>query len=176
MNAIRCCISCILPCGAFDVIRIVHANGRVEEINGSVRAVEIMKLHPKHVLKKPSSPSEQGMCPKIVIVPPCAELERGKIYFLMPLPPPPPPERTRSRSSAKRKKLQGSSEARKIRDASRSGPNGIDYVSAENLLISDRYLSEILSENILTQRDRRSGRVRVWRPHLESISETPVEA
>ncbi|KAL6538679.1 hypothetical protein OROGR_012667 [Orobanche gracilis] len=175
MNAIKCCISCILPCGAFDVIRIVHANGRVDEINGSVKAEEIMKLHPKHVLKKPSSPSEQGMCPTIVIVPPEAELKRGKIYFLMPQPPPPSPEKARPRSSARRKK-QGSSEAQKNRFASRSGPNRINYVSAENLLISDRYLSEILSEKISTQRDRRPGRVRVWRPHLESISETPVEA
>ncbi|KAF5943855.1 hypothetical protein HYC85_017932 [Camellia sinensis] len=68
-NTIRCCISCILPCGALDVIRIVHANGRVEEISGTIRAAEIMKAHPKHVLKKPSSPSDGGCCPRIVIVP-----------------------------------------------------------------------------------------------------------
>ncbi|KAK4386549.1 hypothetical protein Sango_2525500 [Sesamum angolense] len=106
-NAMRC-ISCILHAG--DVIRIVH--GRVVEISGSVKAAEIMKLHPKHVLKKPSSPSAKT---------------RGNI-------------------------------------------------TVANLLISDRYLSEILSERISTQKDRRRGRVGVWRPHLESISETPVEA
>ncbi|KAI3466739.1 hypothetical protein Pfo_023402 [Paulownia fortunei] len=165
-NAIRCCISCILPCGALDVIRIVHANGRVEEISGSVKAAEIMKLHPKHVLKKPSSPSEEGMCPKIVVVPPDAELRRGKIYFLMPLPP--APEKTRPRSSAKRKKKESESD----KNTAKTGSN----ISVANLLISDRYLSEILSEKISTQRDRRRGRVGVWRPHLESISETPVEA
>ncbi|KAL8045749.1 hypothetical protein ABFX02_08G134100 [Erythranthe guttata] len=172
-NAIRCCIACILPCGALDVIRIVHTNGRVEEIGGgAVTAAEIMKLHPRHVLKKPSSPSELGgMCPKIVVVPPDAELKRGKIYFLMPLPP--APEKTRQRSSAKRNKV--------LKENSGSGGNGSTTaktgcsISVANLLISDRYLTEILSEKISTQRDRRRRRVGVWRPHLESISETPVE-
>lgn len=167
INAIRCCISCILPCGALDVIRIVHTNGRVEEISGTVTAAEIMKLHPKHVLKKPSSPSESGMCPRIVIVPPEAELRRGKIYFLMPLPPAPEKNRSRSSSSAKRKKKDSVAESR---TTEKTGCN----ISMANLLLSDRYLSEILSEKISTQRDRRRGRVGVWRPHLESISETPV--
>ncbi|KHN06400.1 hypothetical protein glysoja_010744 [Glycine soja] len=54
-NCIRCCISCILPCGALDVIRIVHSNGRVEEIGGTIKASDVMKAHPKHVLKKPCS-------------------------------------------------------------------------------------------------------------------------
>ncbi|KAL0442653.1 UNVERIFIED_CONTAM: hypothetical protein Slati_1988000 [Sesamum latifolium] len=165
-NAIRCCISCILPCGALDVIRIVHANGRVEEISGTVKAAEIMKLHPKHVLKKPSSPSAEGVCPKIVVVPPDAELQRGKIYFLMPLPP--APEKTRSKTSTKRKKKESDNN----NSPAKSGGN----ISVTNLLISDRYLSEILSEKVSSQRDRRRGRIGVWRPHLESISETPSEA
>ncbi|XP_073128166.1 uncharacterized protein [Henckelia pumila] len=168
-NAIRCCISCILPCGALDVIRIVHANGRVEEISGTVKAAEIMKLHPKHVLKKPSkaSSSDEGVCPKIVVVSPDAELQRGKIYFLMPLPP--APEKTRSK---RRKKEFSDNNNTTTENAAGAGSN----VSATNLLISDRYLSEILSEKISTQRDRRRGRVGVWRPHLESISETLSEA
>ncbi|PIN19581.1 hypothetical protein CDL12_07748 [Handroanthus impetiginosus] len=152
-NAIRCCISCILPCGALDVIRIVHANGHVEEISGTVKAAEIMKLHPKHVLKMPSSPSSaEGVCPKIVVVPPDAELQRGKIYFLMPLPP------------------RNKKESDNIKNTTAKS-NG--NISVTNLLISDRYLSEILSEKVSSQRDRRRGRVGVWRPHLESISETP---
>lgn len=163
-NTIRCCISCILPCGALDVIRIVHTNGRVEEISGTVRAGEIMKLHPKHVLKKPSSsPSDDGVVPRIVIVPPDAELQRGKIYFLMPVPS--MPEKTRSRSSSRKSKKREPEE----------GGGGGDAKSAiamtANLLISDRYLSEILSEKLSMQRDRRRGRAAVWRPHLESISE-----
>lgn len=165
-NTIRCCISCILPCGALDVIRIVHANGRVEEISGTIRAAEIMKAHPKHVLKKPSSPSDGGCCPRIVIVPPDAELQRGKIYFLMPVPSTTQEKTRSSRSSTRRKK----------REAAQTNVNtSISMTTTTNLLISDRYLSEILSEKLSTQRDRRRGRAGVWRPHLESISETPTE-
>ncbi|XWS18505.1 hypothetical protein CRYUN_Cryun32bG0049700 [Craigia yunnanensis] len=183
MNTIRCCISCILPCGALDVIRIVHSNGRVEEISGSIKASEIMKAYPKHVLKKPSSSSDDGMVPKIVIVPPDAELQRGKIYFLMPVPS--TPEKTRSKSSSTTKKkrrdsLDSSSnnnshsgrQHRHSRSMSNANKNN-NTISMTNLLISDQYLSEILSEKLSTQRDRRRGRVGVWRPHLESISETP---
>ena len=165
-NTIRCCISCILPCGALDVIRIVHSNGRVEEISGTIRASEIMKAHPKHVLKKPSSPSEDGVVPKIIFVPPDAELQRGKIYFLIPMPS--TLEKTRSRSSTKKKR----------REQSQTNLNNMtnSISMATNLLISDQYLSEILSEKLSTQRDRRRGRVGVWRPHLESISEAPYDA
>ncbi|KAL7089132.1 hypothetical protein ACP275_13G170300 [Erythranthe tilingii] len=172
-NSIRCCISCILPCGSLDVIRIVHANGRVEEISGAVTAEQIMKLHPRHVLKKPSSPAGEGMCPKIVVVPPDAELQRGKIYFLMPLPPPPPPEKTRSRLSTKRKKKE--SDRNRTTTAAKTGGNNEDSAAAVTNLLSDRYLSELLSEKVSSQRDRRRGRVGVWRPHLESICETPSE-
>ncbi|CAA0839408.1 Unknown protein [Striga hermonthica] len=171
-NAIRCCLSCILPCGALDVIRIVHANGRVEEISGTVKAAEIMKLHPKHVLKKPfypSAASEEGghMRPKIAVVPPDADLKRGKIYFLMPLPPP-TPEKSRPRPAAKRKDKESPGGERKG-GAARNRRNNV----VSNLVISDCYLSEILSERVST---RRRGRVGFWRPHLESISEIPVEA
>ncbi|CAA2997029.1 uncharacterized protein LOC111412828 [Olea europaea var. sylvestris] len=163
-NTIRCCISCILPCGALDVIRIVHTNGHVEEISGTIKAEEIMKLHPNHVLKKPSSPSDEGMYANIVVVPPDAILQRGKIYFLMPLPS--RSHKTPARSSTRRKKKESESE---------DIPKNRD-LSMKNLLVSDQYLSEILSEKLSTQRDRRRGRVGVWRPHLESISETTNDA
>lgn len=188
-NTIRCCISCILPCGALDVIRIVHANGKVEEISGSVKAAEIMKIYPKHVLKKPSSSyysSEGGgVCPKIVIVPPDAELKRGKIYFLMPLPTP-SSEKNRSKSSTTttRKKKTRSSSSSSISSSSSSSSQGrhsnansnnsINGNSKNMMVSNDQYLSEILSEKVSTQRDRRRGRVGVWRPHLESISEAAI--
>ncbi|KAF5729174.1 hypothetical protein HS088_TW21G01332 [Tripterygium wilfordii] len=159
-NTIRCCISCILPCGALDVIRIVHANGRVEEISGTICASEIMKAHPKHVLKKPSSPSDDDrMVPKIVILPPDAQLQRGKIYFLMPA----PEKATKSRSSRNKKR----------RDQENSNNNNV--IPMSNAVVSDdQYLSEILStEKLSPQKDRRRGRVGVWRPHLESICESP---
>ena len=153
-NTIRCCISCILPCGALDVIRVVHSNGHVEEISGTIRAAEIMKLNPRHMLKKPSSPSDDHTCPKMVVLPPDAELQRGKIYFLIPLPK--AHEKSRSRSSSKKKRRVSES----------------NNITVTNLLInSDQYLSEILSEKVSVQRDRRGGRTGVWRPHLESISE-----
>lgn len=160
-NTIRCCISCILPCGALDVIRIVHCNGRVEEISGTIRASEILKAYPKHVLKKPSSSSGDGVVPRIVVVSPEAELQRGKIYFLIPV----ASVAEKSRST-KKKRRSSSSESQKEK-------NNNNAKTMTNLLISDRYLSEILSEKLSTQRDRRRGRVGVWRPHLESICESP---
>lgn len=153
------------------MIRVVHCNGRVEEISGSIRASEIMKAHPKHVLKKPSSsPSDHGgVVPKIVIVPPDAELQRGKIYFLMPVPSE-KTTKTRSLSTAKVKK-------RKVEAGNNDSANSVvmNSIAMTNLLISDQYLSEILSEKVSTQRDRRRGRVGVWRPHLESICESPSD-
>ncbi|KAL8228725.1 hypothetical protein R6Q57_013625 [Mikania cordata] len=83
MNTIRCCISCIFPCGSLDVIRIVHVNGYVEEISGTILAFEIMKANPNHVLKSPSYTEE-----RIMILAPHVELQRGKIYFLVPKPKP----------------------------------------------------------------------------------------
>ncbi|OAY24941.1 TBC1 domain family member 5 homolog B [Manihot esculenta] len=176
-NTIRCCISCILPCGALDVIRIVHSNGRVEEISGTIRASEIMKAYPKHVLKKPSSPCDDGVVPKIVVVPPDAELQRGKIYFLMPVPSTPEtkkPPRSRNSSTNRRKRRENNNNNNNNNSESNNVINNSISMSTD-LLISDRYLSEILSEKISTQRDRRRGRVGVWRPHLESISETPYD-
>ncbi|KAE8729076.1 putative WRKY transcription factor 33-like isoform X1 [Hibiscus syriacus] len=54
-NSLRCCLACVLPCGALDLIRIVHLNGHVEEITRSVTAGEILDANPNHVLTKPSS-------------------------------------------------------------------------------------------------------------------------
>ncbi|XLS91267.1 hypothetical protein HN51_067275 [Arachis hypogaea] len=52
-NSIRGCISCILPCGALDVIRIVHSNGRIEELTTlTINIADVMRAHPNHILKK----------------------------------------------------------------------------------------------------------------------------
>ncbi|KAJ0233695.1 hypothetical protein HA466_0280420 [Hirschfeldia incana] len=169
-ETIRCCIACILPCGALDVIRIVHSNGHVEEISGTITAGEVMKAHPKHVLKKPSSsPSDHDQergdlisATRIVIVPPEAELQRGKIYFLMP-----------AAKSDKRnaKTIKKRSETRRHGEEGDDNGKAKSYDKDVSLLVSDRHLREILSEKIATQKERRKGRVGVWRPHLESINE-----
>lgn len=159
-DSVRCCISCILPCGALDVIRIVHASGRVEEITGAVSAADIMQANPKHVLRK--LPSSGGSSPRPLVLPPSAELQRGNIYFLMPV-----------SSADKSVRPAPARRRRKKRAEESSGAGSSEEENRARLVLSDRYLSEILSENRAseTQQERRGGRVRVWRPHLESIEE-----
>ncbi|ERN13885.1 hypothetical protein AMTRI_Chr01g132720 [Amborella trichopoda] len=149
-DTIRCCLSCILPCGALDVVRVVHLDGRVEEFGREIQAGEIMKANPKHVIRK--SLYGENVVRSVVVLPPDAELRRGEIYFLMPVASPPKKARVR------RKKRE------------------MDPEAMTKLLISDRYLSEILSEKALTQRNRRHGRVGMWRPHLESILEAITDS
>lgn len=80
--SLRCCLACILPCGALDLIRIVHLNGYVEELTGRVIAGEFLKSYPDHVLSKPSSAA--AVSGRIFIVSPESDLKRGSIYFLLP--------------------------------------------------------------------------------------------
>ncbi|RLN23732.1 uncharacterized protein C2845_PM07G23630 [Panicum miliaceum] len=206
METIKCCIACILPCGALDVVRIVHSNGRVEEISGGpVLAGEIMKAYPKHVLRKPPStcPADGGggiVVQKPVILPPNAELQKGKIYFLMPVmaapatekAPAPAPEKSAAQAApAAHAHASAAAAARRRRRrkehaTAREGPPAGSAAPApaagpaagggaegekERLLANERYLSEIMKEKASTARDRRRGRVAVWRPHLESITE-----
>lgn len=158
-NTLRCCISCVLPCVSLDVVCIVHSDGWVEELDRSVLAGEVMKAHPKHVVKKSSLfRTEEGhVVSRVVILPPEAELKKGRIYFLSPVPPSPPPPLPKSRPGRRKRRV---SEGRK------GGSN-----EAERNTVADQYLSEIMSENISIDSDHRRGRVAVWRPHLESISE-----
>ena len=153
------------------MIRIIHSNGHVEEISGTITAGEVMKAYPKHVLKKPSSQSdhqERGdliSATKIVIVPPEAELQRGKIYFLVPA------AKSDKRNAKAVKKRSQTRRHGEEGDDNSNGDKDKSYDKDVSLLISDRYLTEILSEKIATQKERRKGRVGVWRPHLESINE-----
>lgn len=148
------CVSCILPFGSLDVIRIVHPNGRLQEIRGTllIQASDLMKSHPNHVLKTPSfMPSSDGTVRrKIVTVLPEAELQRGKIYFLL-------PAKTRSASSTRKKK----------REFMRSNVNSV----TTKRFVYDRYFSEIMAGKVPVQRNGRRRRGGVWRPRLESICE-----
>lgn len=84
-NSLRCCLACVLPCGALDLVRIVHLSGRVDEYGRAVSAGEVLAAHPNHVLSRPcSAAQQQGVVRRILIVAPDAELERGEIYFLIP--------------------------------------------------------------------------------------------
>ncbi|KAM0871231.1 hypothetical protein ACQ4PT_039521 [Festuca glaucescens] len=188
METIRCCIACILPCGALDVVRIVHSNGRVEEISDPVLAGEIMKAYPKHVLRKPPStcPADGGgggiVVQKPVILPPNAELQKGKIYFLMPVMTPAPEKAAAKPKTPAPAPVPAAARRRRRRKESSGGeaPGGSKTATPasqsaegekERLLANERYLSEIMKEKASTARDRRRGRVAVWRPHLESITE-----
>ncbi|XP_072996693.1 uncharacterized protein [Typha latifolia] len=142
-NSLRCCLACVLPCGALDVIRIVHLNGQVEEYSRQVSAAEILEANPDHIISKPCF---QGVAKKIVIVSADTDLKRGIIYFLIP------------KSSLEEK--QGRNERKKHHQKKKSST----MVSKDG--DNDKYLIREVS-----RRRRRSGRVGVWRPQLESISE-----
>ena len=150
-NSLRCCLACFLPCGALDLIRIVHLNGFVEEITGPVTAGEILKANPNHVLSKPCS---QGVVRKILIFSPESELKKGSIYFLIP-------------SSSLPEKKKSGKHHKKSSKKSKKCNNEISDSDC------DRYLANVhISEKkCSSRRDRRNGCVGVWRPHLASISE-----
>ncbi|WOL16612.1 hypothetical protein Cni_G25400 [Canna indica] len=151
-NSLRCCLACVLPCGALDVIRIVHLNGHVEEYSRQVSAGEILAANPNHIISKPCS---QGVTRKILIVSPESDLKRGHIYFLIPESALPGKEKKKKKKKVNKKQMQQKTEA-VVKD----------QLDPENYLDKD-----VLSEKKSCHRRRRSGRVGVWRPHLESISE-----
>lgn len=80
-NSLRCCLACVLPCGALDLIRVVHLNGCVDELTGRVTAGEFLLNYPDHVLTDPCS---HGVSGRILILSPESDLKRGSIYFLIP--------------------------------------------------------------------------------------------
>ncbi|MED6120564.1 hypothetical protein PIB30_021885 [Stylosanthes scabra] len=159
-NSLRCCLACVIPCGALDLIRIVHLNGYVEEITRPITAGEILKENPNHVLSKPSS---QGVVRRILILAPETELKRGSIYFLIPASSLPEKKRFAAAnngsicdSDINKKTLSKKS---KKCDHDNSSPQ---YCALTQIITKEKKSS---------RRDRRKGRVGVWRPHLESISE-----
>ncbi|KAF2603286.1 hypothetical protein F2Q70_00025428 [Brassica cretica] len=173
-NSLRCCLACVLPCGALDLIRIVHLNGHVDEITRPMTAGEILQANPNHVLSKPCS---QGVVRKILTLSPESELKRGSIYFLIP-----------DTSLPEKKK------AKKKKDVQRRGKtlgnandiNSNHMVSISNkdldLTLCEKYLEDVMlsssekkcsagKENRHRRRHSRSASVSMWQPHLDSISE-----
>ncbi|KAJ1699074.1 hypothetical protein LUZ63_007586 [Rhynchospora breviuscula] len=147
-NTLKCCLACLLPCGAFDLIRIVHLNGQVDEYSNSITVREILAANPNHLLSRPCS---QGGTHRILIVSAESELKRGQIYFLIPA------------STVPEKK------AKKHKKKSLSSCGSVANNKVSN---GDNYLAEIFRESKRTHHHRRrSVRGAVWRPNLESIPE-----
>ncbi|KAL1308451.1 hypothetical protein HN51_050406 [Arachis hypogaea] len=159
-NSLRCCLACVLPCGALDLIRIVHLNGYVEEITGPITAGEVLKANPNHVLSKPSS---EGVVRRILILSPETELKRGSIYFLIP---------ASSLPADKRRHMNGSS-CKKGSSITKSNHHKetSDHSRRQNVPIQNEIVSK--DKRCSRRRDRRSngGRSGSWQPHLESILE-----
>ncbi|KAF5182498.1 6,7-dimethyl-8-ribityllumazine synthase [Thalictrum thalictroides] len=156
-NSLRCCLACVLPCGALDVIRIVHLNGHVEELTGPISAGEVLKANPNHVLSKPCS---QGVVRRILILSPESDLKRGSIYFLIP-------------SASILEKKRNSNNRKKSSKNAKSNINTTTTTTTQTTSAevsnSDHCLAKVLSEKKpSSRRDRHSG---VWKPHLESIYE-----
>ncbi|KAG9148377.1 hypothetical protein Leryth_025595 [Lithospermum erythrorhizon] len=165
-NSLRCCLACVLPCGALDLIRIVHLNGQVEEITRPITAGEVLKNNPNHFL---STPCSQGVVRKILILSPESELKRGCIYFLIP-----------EASLPEKKKMHNQTQPKKSLSKKRQ-------IKCENEVNNfpippeveeecDAYLAtvECSSEKKTSRRHRRSstgGRSDIWKPHLDSIVE-----
>ncbi|KAG8371538.1 hypothetical protein BUALT_Bualt13G0098300 [Buddleja alternifolia] len=140
-NSLRCCLACVLPCGALDLIRIVHLNGNVEELTGPITAGEVLKSNPGHVLTKPSS---QGVVRRILILSPESELKRGSIYFLI-------PDSSMPASHEKGKKSIKTK-----------------YKSSKQQTVAEK---KERREKKTTSSHRRKVSVGGWQPHLESITE-----
>ncbi|KAF8727070.1 hypothetical protein HU200_019572 [Digitaria exilis] len=173
-NSLRCCLACVLPCGALDLIRIVHLNGRIEEYGRPVAAGEILAANPNHVLSKPCS---QGVVRRILIVSPDSELERGEIYFLIPASSVPPEKTKRHHKGTKSLPAAPGSHGdqlvvKKASSAAESyhGKAGGGHTKSNGR----RDLGDALSKKRSSSSHRRrvsAGRTAVWKPHLECIAE-----
>lgn len=172
-NSLRCCLACVLPCGALDLIRIVHLNGHVDEITRPMTAGEILQANPNHVLSKPCS---QGVVRKILILSPESELKRGSIYFLIPDTSLPEKKKTKKRKEvrSRKKPLESGSDINSDHMSTNKDLDGHCLTLCEKYL-EDVMLSEKMSsagkENRHRRKHSRSASVSTWRPHLDSITE-----
>ncbi|EOA27942.1 hypothetical protein CARUB_v10024112mg [Capsella rubella] len=189
-NSLRCCLACVLPCGALDLIRIVHLNGHVDEITRPMTAGEILQANPNHVLSKPCS---QGVVRKILILSPESELKRGSIYFLIPDTSLPEKKKTKKIKEHRRRKSADVSSDRmsggdKDLDTLVPKHKDLDHTSTPKdkdldghcLTLCEKYLEDVMlsekmsstgKENRHRRRHSRSASVSTWRPHLDSITE-----
>ncbi|KAL6901921.1 hypothetical protein ACP4OV_004797 [Aristida adscensionis] len=171
-NSLRCCLACVLPCGSFDVIRIVHLSGHIEEYTRPVTAGEVVAAHPNHVLSRPCS---QGGARRILIVAPDSELERGCFYFLVPASSVPEKKKRKPPQRQPEQKKAWPEQKKAVPPSAAAGGGGGAKVAKKDDG-GDSYLAEVLSEGKASLKRRRSGRATVWRPHLHSIVEDADES
>ncbi|GAB2274283.1 hypothetical protein Dimus_009049 [Dionaea muscipula] len=177
-NSLRCCLACVLPCGALDLIRIVHLNGHIQEVSGPITAVDFLRAYPDHALiSKPCSPQGQAGVdrrrPGILILSPDAELQRGRIYLLIP---------ESSLMDTKNRRIIGTARTsgggggdRQSRPNSSANKSGKVYAGKGDVITSRRFeFSDSVSAKNKpksSRQDRKRGQVAAWRPHLHSICE-----
>lgn len=159
---LRCCIACVLPCGVLDVVRVLHVNGRIDEYGLRITAGEVMKANPKHVLAQPMG---DELVKKPSLVHPDTELQKGKIYFLIPT------YTLQKQSKAKSKSLQISSSEKCQMDESKTAPEtcALRPLAPQR---SEPACPRERGSNWLGRRrmdSKRSGSA--WKPVLERISE-----
>ncbi|CAN6350702.1 unnamed protein product [Urochloa humidicola] len=174
-NSLRCCLACMLPCGALDVVRVVHLSGHVDEFACPLAAADVLAAHPNHSLTDAWS---AGAARKIVILSPESALKRGRIYFLIPTACSAPAAEMKRKKAARRSRAAAGGGKKKHGHGHRRGGGGAVATAPGGTAEQDNYLRELLSEKReASHRRRRSGaRPGVWRPRLESIAEEPTEA
>ncbi|XP_006643788.1 uncharacterized protein LOC102702323 [Oryza brachyantha] len=170
-NNLRCCLACVLPCGALDLVRIVHLSGRVDEYGRAVSAGEVLAAHPNHVLSRPCS-SQQGAVGRILIVSPESELERGEIYFLIPAASVPEAKRRTSTGGG-----AGAGAGRgHVRSKSEGSAVGADRLSGLGSASPESTKTTRAQKQQQHQHRRRmstGSHASPWQPHLACITEDP---
>lgn len=144
-NSLRCFVACVLPFGAFDLIRVVHLNGQIEEYSAPITVRQILTIHPNYILTKPSA--EQGVSRWIAILSPDTELKRGHIYFLV-------PSKSASEKNAKQTKRMR-----------KHGTVMAGTAKGESASV------DLERDGNVGHHRRMSSRLSDWKPNLECISE-----
>ncbi|XP_074576068.1 uncharacterized protein LOC141832460 [Curcuma longa] len=162
-NSLRCCLACVLPFGAFDVVRIVHLRGQVEEHSRHISAGEVLAANPGHILSEPYVSQGGGAVRRcILIVSPESQLQRGHIYFLI-------PAATATLHDHHEKKIH----TRNSKVTNQNHHHQQQQQQHESVEDRQNVSQEIspAGKKLSHHRRRRTGRVGVWRPHLQSICE-----